>query len=184
MRDLNANGPLIPMGRRFVACLSRGLVISCRAVLGLIIFVAIAINFSNVVGRYFFGTSIGWTEEVLTYLLIWSVFVGSVLVTLNNQHLRVNMIDGFLPGWARQGLETLILLSMILFCAFAALQSRTVVVLMAELGQHSSTAGIPMAWAHAGVYAGLAMMALAASLRLAEQLLGKASCQHDREYVS
>lgn len=153
-----------------------------RALLGTLILAAIAINFSNVVGRYFFGTSLGWTEEVLSYLLIWSVFVGSVLVTLDNQHLRVNAIEAYLPPWARHLLEALMLLCMIALCLYVARQSSAVVSLMSQMGQRSSTAGIPMAWAHAGVYVGFAMMAVAATLRLLRHLLGAAGDQqHTKE---
>lgn len=155
-----------------------------RALLGTLILAAITINFSNVVGRYFFDTSLGWTEEVLSYLLIWSVFVGSVLVTLDNQHLRVNAIEAYLPLWGRHLLEALMLLCMIALCLFVARQSSAVVSLMSQMGQRSSTAGIPMAWAHAGVYVGFAMMAVAAGLRLARHLLEGVARDHDAKESS
>ena len=153
-----------------------------RALLGTLIIAAIAINFSNVVGRYFFGVSLGWTEEVLSYLLIWSVFVGSVLVTLDNKHLRVNAIEAYLPPWARHLLEALMLLCMIALCLFVAHQSSTVVSLMSQMGQRCSTAGIPMAWAHAGAQVGFTMMAVAAGFRLLRHWLGATGDQrHTKE---
>lgn len=186
MRYLSLEGRPPWVGRllRWLEGLERVILKLHRALLGTLILAAIAINFSNVVGRYFFGTSLGWTEEVLSYLLIWSVFVGSVLVTLDNQHLRVNAIEAYLPPWGRHLLEALMLLCMIALCLFVARQSSAVVSLMSQMGQRSSTAGIPMAWAHAGVYVGFAMMAVAAGLRLARHLLEGVARDHDAKESS
>ena len=44
-----------------------------RAAIGLILLLAIAINFANIVGRYAFLAPLPWAEEVLSFLVIWGV---------------------------------------------------------------------------------------------------------------
>ena len=44
-----------------------------RAAIGLILLLAIAINFANIVGRYVFSAPLPWAEEVLSFLVIWGV---------------------------------------------------------------------------------------------------------------
>lgn len=138
---------------------------ACRTVLGSVIFAAIAVNFANVVGRYVLGMSLGWTEEVMIMALIWAVFIGGVVVTLENEHLRTDFLSGLLPGIWRHGLELLIMAVMIVACLHVSRQSESVVALMARTGQTSTVANIPMLWVHSAVMIGFALMAFAGALR-------------------
>ena len=52
-----------------------------RAGIGVIILVAVAINFANIVGRYVFLAPFDWAEEVLVFLVIWGVCLGGSAVT-------------------------------------------------------------------------------------------------------
>ena len=138
---------------------------SCRIVLGTLIFAAIAVNFANVFGRYVLGFSLGWAEEVMTYALIWAVFIGGIVVTLENEHLRTDFLSGLLRGVWRHVLEMLILVCLIGLCLHVARQSEVVMALMARTGQRSTVANIPMLWMHAAVMIGFTMMAAAGVLR-------------------
>ena len=39
-----------------------------RVVAGVLLAASVAVNFANVIGRYFFGYSIYWAEEVMLFL--------------------------------------------------------------------------------------------------------------------
>jgi hypothetical protein len=46
---------------------------------------ALALNFSNVVGRYVFHAPIFWAEEAMIYTFVWCVFLGAVFVALRGK---------------------------------------------------------------------------------------------------
>ena len=57
-----------------------GIVTIPRFIIGVAILAGIAINIANVIGRYFFLEPIIWAEEIMIYIMVWTVFIGSVLV--------------------------------------------------------------------------------------------------------
>ena len=133
-----------------------------RAAIGAIILLAIAINFFNIVGRYVFLTPLPWAEEVLSFLVIWGVFLGAIAACYENRHLVMDLFIGAFPTPLRRAIEGLILASLVVFCLYACLQAWTIVGIMARLGQVSITAGIPMTVPYAAFVVGFGLMALAA----------------------
>jgi TRAP-type C4-dicarboxylate transport system permease small subunit len=54
-----------------------------------------------------------WSEELVRYLLVWSVLLGAALVTQRRVHVRVDILESLLPERGRRRLEivnTLVLL--------------------------------------------------------------------------
>ena len=47
--------------------------------------------FSNIVARYVFGQSLGWSDEASRYLYIWLIFLGALIAYRENNHLGVDM---------------------------------------------------------------------------------------------
>ncbi|MGF0096660.1 TRAP transporter small permease [Peptoniphilus sp. SGI.035] len=52
----------------------------------------VAIVFMQVIMRYFFNTSLAWSEELSRYIFIWQVWLGSSIAYVDNQHIRVDLI--------------------------------------------------------------------------------------------
>ena len=52
----------------------------------------VIIVFMQVIMRYFFSTSITWSEELSRYIFIWQVWLGSSIAFVDNQHIRVDLI--------------------------------------------------------------------------------------------
>lgn len=48
---------------------------------------ATIIMFGNAVGRYVFGTSFSWAEEVVRILFVWSMFLAITTGFIRNQHI-------------------------------------------------------------------------------------------------
>jgi TRAP-type transport system small permease protein len=132
-----------------------------RAAIGLIIVLAIAINFANIIGRYVFLSPLPWAEEVLVYLVIWGVCLGASAVTYDNRHLDMDLFVGWFPPRLRVILETLKLIALVGFCGFAFIQACEIVRVMAQNGQVSITAGIPMTIPYAAFVVGFGLMAVA-----------------------
>jgi TRAP-type C4-dicarboxylate transport system permease small subunit len=53
--------------------------------------------FTNVVSRYFLNFAIAWTEEVSRFMFIWVVFLSAVLAYVNDEHLKLDILEQKLP---------------------------------------------------------------------------------------
>src|SRR5204863_9667378 len=78
------------------------LITGVRVIVGSAIFVSIAINFANIAGRYLFSTPLVWAEEILSYLMVWSVFLGAVLVTWEGRHITLDLISASITSRAKE----------------------------------------------------------------------------------
>lgn len=63
---------------------------------------------ANVIMRYFFNNPIKWSEEVVTSLFVWTVFVGSAYAYRNHAHLGVDVLVKYLPGKIQKTVEFII----------------------------------------------------------------------------
>ncbi|WP_174614702.1 TRAP transporter small permease [Virgibacillus ihumii] len=55
--------------------------------------ITVIITFLQVLLRYVFDISFGWSQEVLMISFIFSVFFGAALAVKNNEHLQVDILD-------------------------------------------------------------------------------------------
>ena len=52
---------------------------------------------ANVIMRYFFNNPIHWSEEVVTSLFVWIVFIGSSYAYRKHSHLGVDILVNLMP---------------------------------------------------------------------------------------
>ena len=57
----------------------------------------VVLVFANVVSRYFLNFAIAWTEEVSRFMFIWVVFISAVLAYVNDEHLKLDILEKKLP---------------------------------------------------------------------------------------
>src|SRR3984885_11531524 len=95
----------------------RALLALTRATAGLCLLCSVAINFGNIVGRYFFSVSIPWAEEIMLFLMVGCVFTGCCAVAWEGRQIRMDVVLGMLPAKARMLLG---LLSELVLIATAA----------------------------------------------------------------
>jgi TRAP-type C4-dicarboxylate transport system permease small subunit len=57
----------------------------------------VVLVFTNVVSRYFLNFAIAWTEEVSRFMFIWVVFLSAVLAYVNDEHLKLDILEKKLP---------------------------------------------------------------------------------------
>ena len=63
---------------------------------------AIAVNIANVIGRYIFSAPIFWAEEVLVFIIVWSVFLAAATITYRGEHINMDLFYGKFPVvWKR-----------------------------------------------------------------------------------
>ena len=149
-----------------VSSLERSLIAGVRMIVAAAIFVSIAINFANIAGRYLFSAPILWAEEILNYLMVWSVFLGAVLVTWEGRHIKMDLVSVRIRSPAREIVNAGAVAVFAAVCAFMVVQSWTATRMALQIDQRSVAAEIPMALAHAGVLLGFAGMLIAVLFRL------------------
>jgi C4-dicarboxylate transporter DctQ subunit len=127
----------------------------------------VALNFSNVAGRYLLSSPVPAADEIMTFAMVWGVFLGAAVVTLRGAHLRMDLVLGLLPARARRLAEALATACLLLVLGFIAVQSLEYLETVGAIGLTSMAAGLPMSWVHAAVPIGFGLMILAALLRMA-----------------
>jgi len=139
---------------------ARGLIVVTRTAAALLLAGSVAINFANIIGRYFFSVSIQWAEEIMLFLMIGCVFLGCGTVGWSRRQIRMDAAIGLLPPALRQILEVVTDIVEIATCFFLAALSWPVVSMLAELDQRSQAANFPLAIPQATMPIGLALMGL------------------------
>lgn len=59
----------------------------------------------NVIFRYFLKNPINWTDEVVTSLFVWTVFMGSAYAHRKHSHLGVDIVVNLIHGKSRKIIE-------------------------------------------------------------------------------
>src|SRR5579863_9008507 len=75
----------------------RWLLAITRAVAGICLIGSVAINFTNIIGRYFFSVSIPWAEEIMLFLMVGCVFTGCCAVAWEGRQIRMDVVVSMLP---------------------------------------------------------------------------------------
>ena len=124
---------------------------------GLCLGVLVFITFVQVIGRYLFGYSFGWVEDLCVILLCWTVWPTACLVLRDNRHLQVTFIIDRFPWLYRRVVTfalrtlTLVFLSLIIYGGLE--------VLDAMAGFHYITMPLPSNVKYVSVPVGAALMA-------------------------
>ena len=144
----------------------RGLLAVISVLSGVLLSLSVALNFANVIGRYFFNASIPWAEEAMLFLMVGCVFLGNGLVAWSGRYIRMDIIVNLLPAKVRAVLE---LLSELVFLATTV----TIVVFawpvirdLAAVDQRSQAADFPLVIPQALIPIGLSIMAFLVAVRL------------------
>lgn len=143
-----------------------------HVVSGILFLIAVGINIVNVIGRYIFAFPVFWAEEVLTFIVIWAVFLIAGTVTYRGAHLTMDLLySGFNAFWQRV-VNIAITASLIGCTIFAGTQSWKVILL--HYRNHGLTAAtdIPLVIPHSGLLFGFFFMAAAAIVRIRSYITG------------
>jgi TRAP-type C4-dicarboxylate transport system permease small subunit len=137
-----------------------------RVAAGLMLVASVAINFANIIGRYFLSVSIAWAEEVMLFLMIGTVFLAAPPVGWLGRHIRMDVVISLLPPRARGIFEVFSDLVTIATCVMVAIFAWPVITMLGELDQRSAMANIPLVIPQFVVPLGMILMALLIAVRL------------------
>jgi len=144
----------------------RALLAILRMLAGVLLVASVALNFANVIGRYFFSASIYWAEEAMLFLMVGCVFLGNGVVAWYGRQIRMDVIVNMMPAKVRYALH--------LFSEFLLIVTSLTIVVFAwpvirdlyNFDQRSQSADIPLFIPQALIPIGLSIMALLVAVRL------------------
>lgn len=133
----------------------------------LVLIVAVTVQ---VVGRSFIGSSPVWTEELTRFSLLYLAGFGTALALWSGDLVNVDLLSEGLPGRWPWLLRLISALLVLVFCALLLMPAWRYTAIGAM--QTSPAMGMPMNWAHGSVLLLLAMLGIAALLRVVGMLTG------------
>jgi len=137
-----------------------------RAAAGICLLGSVAINFANIIGRYFLGMSIPWAEEIMLFLMVGCVFTGCCAVAWEGRQLRMDIVVSLLPAKVRDLLTLFSELALIAVAVAVSVFAWPVISQLAAFDERSQAANFPLVIPQAMIPLGYALMALLVAVRL------------------
>ena len=134
---------------------------------------SVAINFANIIGRYFFSISIPWAEEIMLFLMVGCVFTGCCAVGLGgpaNPHgrRRQHAAGRGCATCSRCRPSSSLIATAVAVTVFAW----PVITQLAAFDERSQAANFPLVIPQAMVPIGYTLMALLVAVRLLRRASG------------
>lgn len=140
-----------------------------RLMLGILLITSVALICANATGRYVFLEPIIWAEEILGYVLVWTVYLGGVLVTWDGGHLKMDLLSRTLPTVPRKAVNGLATGVFVLIGSLIVYQSLQA---MPELTHLSQVAEVPMDVMHSVIPISFVLITALILVRLRGYLAG------------
>ena len=144
----------------------RWLLTLTRAAAGIFLISSVAINFANIIGRYFFSVSIPWAEEIMLFLMVGCVFTGCCAVAWEGRQIRMDVIIAMMPAKVHDVFHLLSDLVLIAAAAAVTAFAWPVITQLAAFDERSQAADFPLVIPQAMVPIGYTLMALLVAVRL------------------
>jgi TRAP-type C4-dicarboxylate transport system permease small subunit len=152
------------------------LVTVIQAITAVLMLIAVAVNFANIIGRYVFFAPIASAEEVMLFLMVGMVFLGNSVVGWQGKQLRMDVLLHAMPPAVSRALDIIADLTMIVVCIILIVLGWPAVQMLAEFDQRSEAADIPLVIPQALVPIGLGLNAFLVGARLIDSFRKPRSC--------
>ena len=137
-----------------------------RAASAILLISSVAINFANIIGRYFFSVSIPWAEEIMLFLMVGCVFTGCCAVAWEGRQIRMDVVVSSLPPRLRELADLLSELVMIGAAVAVTVFAWPVIKDLAAFDERSQAANFPLVIPQSMVPIGYMLMGLLVAVRL------------------
>ncbi|HEX4040402.1 MAG TPA: TRAP transporter small permease [Xanthobacteraceae bacterium] len=144
----------------------RGLLVITRTVAAVCLISSVAINFANIIGRYFFSISIPWAEEIMLFLMVGCVFTGCCAIAWEGRQIRMDVVVNALPPKLRELVNVFSELVLIAAAIAVTVFAWPVIKDLAAFDERSQAANFPLVIPQAMVPIGYTLMALLVAIRL------------------
>jgi TRAP-type C4-dicarboxylate transport system permease small subunit len=144
----------------------RALLAILRVLAGALLIASVALNFANVIGRYFFSASIYWAEEAMLFLMVGCVFLGNGVVAWYGRQIRMDVVVAMMPAKVRDALHLFSEIVLIVTALTIVVFAWPVIRDLYDFDQRSQSADVPLFIPQALIPIGLSIMAFLVAVRL------------------
>ncbi|WP_319529907.1 TRAP transporter small permease [uncultured Cohaesibacter sp.] len=139
---------------RFLDLLEKAL----SAVCILCFFAMFVLGVATVVFRFIIESSLAFPDELIRYLFIWMIFLGSSVALRRGQHAAIGVLVKYLPDGLKRVALLLASLSSVFF--FAAMFFYGLKLTMRVQAQISPALEVSMSWVYGAIPVGMAFLIL------------------------
>ncbi len=144
----------------------RWLLALTRAAAAIFLIASVAINFANIIGRYFFSISSPWAEEIMLFLMVGCVFTGCCAVAWEGRQIRMDVVVNMLPPKLRDLVNVFSELVLIATAIAVTVFAWPVITDLAAFDERSQAANFPLVIPQAMLPIGYTLMGLLVAIRL------------------
>src|SRR5450631_891585 len=145
---------------------AHGLMGVIRVVSGALLVGSVAVNFANIIGRYFLSVVAVSLKKKMLFMMIACVFLNCGLVGWSGRQIRMDAFVALLPPKLRSIVELVGEIVLMATSLLLAILAWPVVSMLAELDQRSQAANIPLVLPQAMMPIGFLLMAILIAVRL------------------
>jgi TRAP-type C4-dicarboxylate transport system permease small subunit len=127
---------------------------------------SVAINFANIIGRYFFSVSIAWAEEIMLFLMVGCVFTGCCAVAWEGRQIRMDVVISMMPRPLHNFFTILSDVVLVAVAIAVTVFAWPVITQLAAFDERSQAANFPLVIPQAMVPIGYGLMGLLVAIRL------------------
>lgn len=120
----------------------------------------VILTFSQVLSRFVFNLSLGWSEEVSRFMFVWMVYISAAMAAKHRRHIRVELVDQFLPRSISKWAGLLSDLLWIGYALIVAFQGYNIAMMIMGHGQLSPAVQLPMGWIYMIIPLGFVLIAI------------------------
>ena len=142
-----------------------------HTLLGLTLLFVVGVNVMNATSRYLLGISPVGADELMVYVVIWTVMIASILSLILRSHINVNLLPLYTKGRVRHLLHVIHDAAAVLACGYATYASWLFIGRISKLGVTSMGLGLPMTIPHAALLIGFAGLTVTGAVMLVRDLL-------------
>ena len=127
--------------------------------MSVILWAIVVIMFIQVIMRYVFKSSLAWSEEVSRYLFIWMVFTGISYGVKNGLHMKIDLLEYFVPK-LKKPLGIIADLAFFIFTCYMIKPGINVVKAIKASGQTSPAGEVPMEIVYTSLLIGFTLVVI------------------------
>ena len=94
------------------------LTMAVRVIIGIALIVLFAVAFGTVVGRAFFGASMGWSQDIIRLCFTYIIYLGAAYCVREKGHLNIDFVLGMMKPQVRRIVELVINIVLLAFFVF------------------------------------------------------------------
>ncbi|MBU8879892.1 TRAP transporter small permease [Bacillus sp. FJAT-29790] len=129
----------------------------------------VILTFIQVLSRFVFNFSLGWSEEISRYFFVWLIYISAAMAAKHRRHIRVEIIDTIFPRFISKWFGLLSDLLWVAFAVFVAFYGYEIVVKMMGHKQLSPAVHLPMWLVYTIIPFGYGLIAL----RVLQGIIGR-----------